>query len=96
MLLKCPQCNGGLEITGFEGSAVHTSCTNPGCMNEARPRSKRPPKLYSRRTQDSDIYDIINKIVSTSPEPRRKSFRKRWGGQPNVPVVYRKAFNSTA
>jgi hypothetical protein len=40
MVMKCPRCNGSLEITGFDGSAIHTRC--PNCNIIARPKSLNP------------------------------------------------------
>jgi hypothetical protein len=40
MVMKCLRCNGSLEITGFDGSAIHTRCTT--CNIVARPKSHNP------------------------------------------------------
>ncbi len=43
MVMKCPRCSGDLEITGFDGSAIHTRCIT--CNVIARPKSNNPKPI---------------------------------------------------
>ena len=64
MILRCSSCNGQLEITGFEGSAVHTSC--PNCNKHARPKSLKPIPIQLVGKQR-----VIHKIRSVPVMNRR-------------------------